>query len=147
MRFLSPSQKSQKSHSIYSSSGASTGQTPAQVPHPIHCAGSILYLSSPSVIQPTGHSAAHAPHLIHFSVILYAMSFTTFQSSFFIVFFASFVYAILIDYDLCFSICNYIFIVPLLVNSFYPFFLVFLILVVPLNFLFLLHQLNLLHYF
>ena len=56
---------------FYSSSGASTGQTPAHVPHPIHVASSITYLSSPCDIHPTGHSAAHAPQDIHLSVILY----------------------------------------------------------------------------
>lgn len=64
---------------LYSSStGASTGQTPAQVPHPIQADASITYLSSPCEIHPTGQFAAHAPQLIHFSVILYAILFTTF---------------------------------------------------------------------
>jgi len=58
---------------FYSSSGASTGQTPAHVPHPIHVASSIMYLSSPCDMQPTGHSAAHAPQDIHLSDILYAI--------------------------------------------------------------------------
>ena len=57
----------------YSSSGASTGQTPAHVPHPIHVSLSIMYLSSPCDMQLTGHSAAHAPQDIHLSVILYAI--------------------------------------------------------------------------
>jgi len=34
-----------------------------------------MYVSSPSVIHATGHSFAHAPHFIHFSVILYAILF------------------------------------------------------------------------
>ena len=60
----------------YSSSGALTGQTPAQVPHPMHVFLSITYVVSPCDIHDTGHSAAHAPQLIHLSVILYAILFT-----------------------------------------------------------------------
>ena len=58
---------------IYSSSGASTGQTPAHVPQPMHEFASIMYLSSPCDMHSTGHSAAQAPQDIHLSVILYAM--------------------------------------------------------------------------
>jgi len=60
---------------FYSSSGASTGQTPAHVPHPIHVASSITYLSPSCDIHPTGHSAAQAPHAIHLSEILYDILF------------------------------------------------------------------------
>ena len=52
-----------------SSTGASTGQTPAHVPHPIHASLSITNLSSPFEIHSTGQFAAHAPQLIHISVI------------------------------------------------------------------------------
>ena len=58
----------------YSSSGASTGHTPAHVPHPMQDDASISYFPSPCDIQDTGHSAAHAPHAIHLSVILYAIT-------------------------------------------------------------------------
>ena len=37
----------------------------------------ITYLSSPCEMQDTGQLAAHAPQLIHLSVILYAIYFTT----------------------------------------------------------------------
>lgn len=71
---------------IYSSgSGAPTGQTPLQVPHPIQAFGSISYLPLPSVMQDTGQAAAQAPQAIHLSVILYAIIVTTFQ--FFLYFF------------------------------------------------------------
>ena len=62
----------------YSSSGASTGHTPAHVPHPIHVDASISYCVSPCDMHDTGHSAAHAPQDIHLSVILYAIIFTSF---------------------------------------------------------------------
>mgnify|MGYP004576128891 CR=1 len=58
---------------FYSSAGASTGQTPAHVPQPMHVFSSIMYFSSPCEIHPTGHSAAHAPQDIHLSDILYAI--------------------------------------------------------------------------
>ena len=61
-----------------SSTGASTGQTPAHVPQPMHAAASISKQFSPCDIHPTGHSAAQAPQLIHFSQsILYAIIITT----------------------------------------------------------------------
>ena len=50
---------------FYSSSGASTGQTPAQVPQLIQADWSITNLSSPWEIHPTGHSAAQPPPEIH----------------------------------------------------------------------------------
>jgi len=62
----------------YSSTGALTGQVPAHEPQPIQADWSITNLSSPSDMQPTGHSAAQAPHDIHASVILYAIYVTTF---------------------------------------------------------------------
>jgi hypothetical protein len=62
---------------FYSSSGAPTGQTPAQVPQEIHADASITNLSSPCEIHPTGHSAAQAPQEIHLSVILYAILLTS----------------------------------------------------------------------
>jgi hypothetical protein len=67
---------------FYSSSGASTGQTPAQVPQPMHAAWSITNLSSPCEMHPTGHSPAQAPQEIHLSVILYAIFFTSYKSGF-----------------------------------------------------------------
>jgi hypothetical protein len=62
---------------FYSSSGASTGQTPWQVPQEMHADASISNFSSPCDIHPTGHSAAQAPQEIHLSVILYAIFFTS----------------------------------------------------------------------
>ena len=62
---------------FYSSSGAPTGQTPAQVPQEIHADASITNLSSPCDMHPTGHSAAQAPQDIHLSVILYALILTS----------------------------------------------------------------------
>jgi uncharacterized protein involved in high-affinity Fe2+ transport len=59
--------------SYSASSGALTGHTPAQVPHPIQEFLSITYVVSPCDMHPTGHSAAQAPQLIHLSVILYAI--------------------------------------------------------------------------
>jgi len=60
----------------YSSAGASTGQTPAHDPQLIQADASIVKQFSPCDIHPTGHSAAQAPQLIHFSQsILYAILF------------------------------------------------------------------------
>ena len=57
---------------LYSAStGASTGQTPAHVPHPIHADSSITKHVSPCEMHPTGQLAAQAPQLIHLSLILY----------------------------------------------------------------------------
>jgi hypothetical protein len=69
-----------------SGSGAPTGQTPAQVPHPIQASLLITYLLSPCEIQDTGQLALHAPHPIHLSVILYAIFFSPPLATFFITF-------------------------------------------------------------
>lgn len=50
--------------------GASTGQTPEQVPQPMQSFGFITYLLSPFFMHETGHDAAQAPQLIHSSPIL-----------------------------------------------------------------------------
>jgi Fur family peroxide stress response transcriptional regulator len=42
-------------------SGALTGQTSAQDPQSVHVSGSIIYLSSPSLMASAGHSSAHRP--------------------------------------------------------------------------------------
>lgn len=57
----------------YASTGALTGQVPAQAPQEMQAASSITYFPSPSEIAFTGHSAAHAPHEMHSSEILYAI--------------------------------------------------------------------------
>lgn len=57
----------------YSCTGASTGQTFAHAPHSMHSSGFITYLSSPALMQLTGHSGSHAPQLMQASVILYAI--------------------------------------------------------------------------
>jgi hypothetical protein len=54
---------------IYWGMGASTGQTAAQLPQSMHWLSSITYLSSPSEMQPTGHSGSQAPQLMHSLVI------------------------------------------------------------------------------
>ena len=59
----------------YSSTGAPTGQVPAQAPQLMQVSASMTYLPSPSEIAFTGHSAAQAPQLMHSSVILNAMLF------------------------------------------------------------------------
>ena len=69
--FLS-SKKRATSVALYCSSsdfGAPTGHTPLHVPHEIQTFGSISYAASPSFIHVIGHDAAHAPHLIHCSLI------------------------------------------------------------------------------
>ena len=68
----------------YSSSGAPTGQTPAHVPHDMHAFASISYFPSPCFIHSIGHCAAQAPHEIHLSEILYAIIFTPFKYSIYI---------------------------------------------------------------
>jgi len=71
--------------SNYSSfAGAPTGQTEAHVPHSMHFDASISYFDSPSFMHCTGHAAAQQPHLIHLSLILYAIIFTTFLNIFYI---------------------------------------------------------------
>jgi hypothetical protein len=57
----------------YSASIAPVGQAASQAPQSRHASASITYLPSPSEIAPTGHSPAHAPHIMQASVILYAM--------------------------------------------------------------------------
>jgi len=66
----------------YSAAGAPTGQVSAHAPHSMQVSGSITYLSAPSEIASTGHSAAQAPQEMHSSEILYAMN----PSSFFCIF-------------------------------------------------------------
>jgi hypothetical protein len=91
---------------IYSSdSGAPTGQTPLQVPHPIQAFGSISYLPLPSVMQDTGQAAAQAPQAIHLSVILYAIIVTTFQ--FFSLLFLFYSYFLTLMFFLVFLIFPY----------------------------------------
>ena len=51
---------------------APLGQASAQVPHSVHCSGSIEYFS-PSEIAPTGHSSIHVPHATQSSPITYAI--------------------------------------------------------------------------
>ena len=43
----------------------------------MHWSASITNLPSPSEMQLTGHSASHAPHAMHSSVILNAMTYTS----------------------------------------------------------------------
>lgn len=57
----------------YSSTGAPTGQTPAQEPQEMQASASITYAVSPSLMQPTGQEPAQAPQEIQASVILYAI--------------------------------------------------------------------------
>ena len=57
----------------YSSTGAPTGQTPAQAPQPMQVSASITYLPSPAEIADTGHSASQAPQEMQSAVILYAI--------------------------------------------------------------------------
>lgn len=56
----------------YSCAGAPTGQTLAQFPQSMQADESITYIS-PSLMQLTGHSAAHAPQAMHASLILNAI--------------------------------------------------------------------------
>jgi hypothetical protein len=42
----------------------------------MHALASITYLLSPADMQDTGHSASHAPQLIHSSFIKYAIGYT-----------------------------------------------------------------------
>lgn len=60
-------------NAAHSGFGASTGQTPAQVPQSMHSSLLITYLPSFSEIQLTGHSSAHAPQAMQSSVITYAI--------------------------------------------------------------------------
>lgn len=53
----------------YSGEMASTGQTSTQEPQSVQASASISYFPSPSLIASTGHSLAHAPQLIHSSLI------------------------------------------------------------------------------
>ena len=57
----------------YSSTIEPVGHVAAQVPQPRHASASISYLSSPSVIAPTGHSPAQAPHFTQPSLITNAI--------------------------------------------------------------------------
>ena len=57
----------------YSSTGAPTGQTPAQAPQEMHLSTSITYLSAPAEIALTGHSASQAPQEMQSDLILYAI--------------------------------------------------------------------------
>ena len=57
----------------YSSVMEPVGQVAAQVPQPRQASASISYLSSPSVIAPTGHSPAQAPHFTQPSLITNAI--------------------------------------------------------------------------
>ena len=47
---------------------APLGHASAQVPHSVHCSGSIEYFS-PSEIAPTGHSSIHVPQATQSSLI------------------------------------------------------------------------------
>ena len=57
----------------YSSLGAPTGQTSAQLPQEMHSSALITYLSAPSEMQETGQPSAHAPQEMHSSLILNAI--------------------------------------------------------------------------
>ena len=48
-------------------------------PHSMHASASISYLPSPSAIAPTGHSPSQVPHIIHSSLILYAICFSSLE--------------------------------------------------------------------
>jgi hypothetical protein len=48
---------------------ASTGQISEQAPQSVQSFGSIVYLSSPSLIAWTGHSLSQLPQAMHSSVI------------------------------------------------------------------------------
>lgn len=52
---------------------ASTGQAASQAPQEIHLSASISYLSSPSAMASLGQVSAQLPHLMHSSLILYAI--------------------------------------------------------------------------
>jgi hypothetical protein len=53
---------------------AHMGQTPAQVPHPMHFSGSIANFPSFGAIAHTGQTPAQVPHPTHFcALILYAI--------------------------------------------------------------------------
>jgi hypothetical protein len=54
---------------FYEGLGAPTGQTSAQAPHSMQVSASIMYWLSPWEIALTGHSASHAPQLMHSSLI------------------------------------------------------------------------------
>ena len=60
-------------YSNYSSAGAPTGHTSAQLPQEMHSSALITNLSSPSEMQATGQPSAHAPQEMHSSLILNAM--------------------------------------------------------------------------
>lgn len=65
---------------------------------------SISYLPSPSAIAPTGHSPSHVPHIIHSSLILYAICFSSLE-----IIFNAFISTIILIQVCIF--CNY-FILP-----------------------------------
>jgi hypothetical protein len=52
---------------------ASEGQTSTQAIQSVHNSGSITYISSPSLIAPSGHSGSQAAQDMQSSVILWAM--------------------------------------------------------------------------
>ena len=57
----------------YSSEGAPTGHTSAQLPQEMHSSALISNLPSPSEMQEVGQPSAHAPQEMHSSLILKAI--------------------------------------------------------------------------
>jgi len=53
---------------------APLGHIASQAPQSVHVSASITYFGSPSEIASNAHSLTHDPHMVHSSVILYAIS-------------------------------------------------------------------------